>query len=216
MRITDCFDKALYINLDYRVRRRERVEAEFNKHSLVVQRVAAIQGNPGIETDVIDGQVGCALSHIKCINMAIKKKWKTLLVLEDDVEFKEDATNLFMDYFSRVPKNWDMIYLGGNHYGYDLTGIDRTKFPSLTYVAENVYKTTHTLTTHAYAIKHTMYRKVVTALSLMNKEVDISIAKLHPQNNVYVFRPNIAWQRSGFSDINNTACNYDFMKDEWM
>ena len=47
----------------------------------------------------------------------------------------------------------------------------------------------------------------------MNEEVDMMISRLQAQHNVYVFRPNIAWQRDGYSDINKAPCKYDFMKD---
>lgn len=209
--ITDYFDKSLFINLDSRPERRELAEKEFNKHSLNVERVSAVKGNPGYKTNIIDGHVGCILSHVKCINMAKENNWDTVLIFEDDVELKDNCNELFDDYYVRVPKDWQLLYLGGNHWGNCLQYKDGSKQLK---IADNVYRTYMTLTTHAYAIKYTMYDYAISTLLSMTLEVDMLYSQMQEKCKAYCLRPNLAWQRKGWSDINNTACDYNFIKDD--
>jgi len=37
-----------------------------------------------------DGYIGCALSHIKCLDIAIEKQYDCVAVFEDDFKFKDD------------------------------------------------------------------------------------------------------------------------------
>ena len=209
--ISDKFDKALYINLAYRKDRREKTEKEFASNGVIAERVEAIEGNPdNLSTSIMPGHVGCVLSHLKCLEMAKANKWKTLLVFEDDVEFRKSADSLFNVWWEEVPDDWDMVYLGGNHYGhilrYNIT-------PVLTKVTEHVYYTFFTITTHAFVIKDTMYDYMIKKLKTVEKEVDRLYVDAQIDFNVYTFRPNLAWQRNDYSDINNESCNYDWMRD---
>jgi len=208
--ITDYFDKALYINLDERTDRRSEVEAEFAKHSLVVERVSCIKGNPGIKTTLLDGDVGCIFSHLKCVQMAHDNGWKTVLILEDDVRLRDNVNELFDSYYRQVPDDWDMIYLGGNHWGFDLT---ERYHPQLTMVTENVYRTRNTLTTHAYAIKNTVYEEMLSVFSNFEAAADTMYTDIQKRFNVYAFRPSLAWQATGYSYINNKVCDYSFIRD---
>jgi GR25 family glycosyltransferase involved in LPS biosynthesis len=208
--ITDYFDGALYINLDHRADRRSQAEAEFAKYGLVVERVVGIKGNPGLVTPMTPGNVGNILSHRKCILMAQERKWNTVLIFEDDVEFVGDVNALFDDYFSRVPEDWDMVYLGGNHWGERLQFNDSNN--RLTYVADNVYRTRYTLTTHAYAIKSTLFVFMDYLFSTALQQVDILCLKAQEHFNVYALRPNLAIQSAGYSDIARKVVDYSFMK----
>lgn len=205
------FNGSLYINLDARTDRKALAEAEFHRAGLEVQRVSAIRGNPGYQTRILDGHVGCVLSHAKCVQIAKDSNWEGVLIFEDDVELRQGFPWLFTEYLSQVPPDWDMIYLGGNHWGCDLSMKDN---PPLVKVSANVARTTHTLTTHAYIMRKTMYDRTLEFFTGMSDEVDVMYVKLQSEFNVYAFRPSLAWQREDISDINNTPCNYYFIK-EW-
>lgn len=208
--ITDYFDGAFVINLDRRPDRMEKVQKEFDKVGLSVMRIPAIDGNPSkLETVGKTGDVGCTLSHVSCVMTAKDLGWNNVLIFEDDVEFRDNANELFDKCIKNMPEDWDMIYLGGNHWGRDLK-----LTPQMTQVAPNIYKTTHTLTTHAYAIKETMYNAVIKHLSKASKQVDVMYVDLQPDFNVYAIFPNLAWQRADKSDINGKECDYSFMRDK--
>jgi glycosyl transferase, family 25 len=205
---------ALYINLDDRPDRRAEAEREFAKHGINATRVSAIKGNPTTLPTPrgLPGEVGCALSHMKCVQLAKDSGWDKVVIYEDDVEFRENYTNLFSFYLSEVPDDWDMIYIGGNHWGRDLS---LKHCPKLTKVTENVYKTTHTLTTHAYILRDTVYDEVIKHLSTAYMPVDVMYSDLQERFNVYAFRPNLAWQRPSKSDINNKMCDYVYFLKNW-
>ena len=57
----------------------------------------------------IMGRVGCFLSHLKAMKIAISKNWKNILVLEDDVKLLMGSETI--DFVP--PKNSDLCYLGG-------------------------------------------------------------------------------------------------------
>lgn len=51
---------------------------------------------------------GCLESHIKAIKYAKENNFSNILIFEDDIKIIEKLENI-----SKLPKNWDMIYLGG-------------------------------------------------------------------------------------------------------
>jgi GR25 family glycosyltransferase involved in LPS biosynthesis len=96
----------LYINLDERTDRREQAEQEFKRVGLQAQRIQAIKKKRG--------QLGCTLSHIKCLEIAKEKDWDHVMICEDDILFAKDAELVrqrFNTFLSRH-KDWDVIALG--------------------------------------------------------------------------------------------------------
>ncbi len=69
----------LYINLKHREDRNKEIINELNKYNLKGERVEAIKHK--------DGYIGCALSHIKCLDIAIEKNYEQVIILEDDFIF---------------------------------------------------------------------------------------------------------------------------------
>lgn len=70
----------LYINLDSRPDRNTHVIAELQKIGCVApERVAAIE--------MKSGALGCALSHLKCLNLAVERGWSRVFICEDDITF---------------------------------------------------------------------------------------------------------------------------------
>jgi GR25 family glycosyltransferase involved in LPS biosynthesis len=96
----------LYINLDERTDRRKKAEQEFKRVGLQTQRIQAIKKKRG--------QLGCTLSHIKCLEIAKEKGWDHVMICEDDILFAKDAELVrqrFNTFLSRH-KDWDVIALG--------------------------------------------------------------------------------------------------------
>ena len=96
----------LYINLDERPDRREKTEQEFSRIGLKAQRVQAIKKKRG--------QLGCTLSHIKCLEMAKANNWDHVMICEDDILFAKDAQFVRerINTFLSRHKDWDIIVLG--------------------------------------------------------------------------------------------------------
>lgn len=200
--INNYFDKAYCINLDRRPERWKEVDSEFKKHSLIVERVSAIDGNPdNIKTSIDPGAVGCILSHCKIVKEASESGFRQILIFEDDVVFDEELQEKFEQRYQQVPKDWDILYFGGNHNGIPLEMI-----------SENVGVTKKTYTTHAYAVKKSIFSTVINLFPKLIGEADVMYASLQKSFKCYVFMPHLAWQRNGFSDILKKNVNYDFLK----
>ena len=71
------FENSLFINLEHRTDRLAHVISELNKMNIPGSRFNAIK--------TTDGAVGCTLSHIKCLEMAIEAKAPYIFICEDDI-----------------------------------------------------------------------------------------------------------------------------------
>ena len=60
--------------------------------------------------DLNPNEVGCAWSHIKIYESALALGFKRVLICEDDVKFRDDAGELFRQYFEEMPADWDIIH----------------------------------------------------------------------------------------------------------
>jgi glycosyl transferase family 25 len=100
----------LYINLDSRIDRRNHFESEFNKIGLQTQRFQAIQQD--------DGAVGCSMSHIACLELAIKNNWDHVLICEDDATIVNPGQLVYQvnQFFKKFGDHWDVLLLAGNNY----------------------------------------------------------------------------------------------------
>lgn len=100
----------LYINLDSRIDRRTHFESQFNKIGLQTQRFSAIRNN--------DGAIGCSMSHIACLEIAIHNNWDHVLVCEDDATITNPGQLVYQvnQFLNRFNDAWDVLLLGGNNY----------------------------------------------------------------------------------------------------
>lgn len=109
-------DQVVYINLDHRTDRRQQIEKELPKIPCQnVQRFSAIRDRKG--------GIGCTKSHIAIIEMAIQSGWKNVLILEDDMVFKEEKWDLLYEKMT----SYDVIVLGGMLPLYDKDSLKLTK-----------------------------------------------------------------------------------------
>lgn len=106
-------DGILYINLDHRIERKERLLKELERLGVSPSQVHRIAGvyHPH------NGTKGCLLSHIHALETAQKKGWKRVLILEDDAIFHHDDTKIHSQittFFFQAGEEWDLFFLGGS------------------------------------------------------------------------------------------------------
>jgi hypothetical protein len=93
------------------------------------------------------------VSHAKAFANAKVNKYKSFLLLEDDIEF-HDGFNEMFDFMSpRIPDDWDMLYLCAN----PATG-------SRLRVADNVFRLYGGYSAHCVIFKDTVYEDALNAL----------------------------------------------------
>jgi glycosyl transferase family 25 len=203
--MNNFFDRIFCVNLDSRPDRWKSAVEEFEKHSLQVERIPGIDGskmNLDFPPEIKEGAVGCALSQFFAIKYAKQLGLNNFLLLEDDIQFEDNINNIFDEYVKEVPEDWDMLYLGGQHYH----GMN------LQQISEHVYKCEYTLAAHSVAFKSTVFDRFINNLIDITKPCDVHYAESHKEINAYVFIPHLTWQRNSYSDIEKVNVDYTFLK----
>ena len=100
----------VYINLDSRMDRRAQFEPQFIKLGLKPRRFSAIRN--------ADGAIGCSMSHIMCLELAIRNQWDHVLVCEDDAAITNPGQLVYLvnQFLNRFNDSWDVLLLAGNNY----------------------------------------------------------------------------------------------------
>lgn len=218
MEINKYFDGIYCINLDRRPDRwEESCLPQFKKLNLHVVRFSACDGKTELELghgDVYNAELAGSISHLKAIKKAKESGVKKLLLLEDDVIFHDNISDMFNNTIDNVPKDWDILFFGGNHVG------------GMKPIANGVSKLGGSYAIHACGIKDTSFDIMITHLErnidkvMKNMETrfkpsvaaDYFLAQIHRNLNVYCFVPHLAWQKDGHSDIQDAYMNYEFLK----
>lgn len=197
--INDYFDKIYCINLDRRTDRFENSSIEFSKNSLIVERFSAIDGNNLQETLTLNKwERACFMSHIEILKRIIEYGYERVLILEDDIEFIDNLQYYFIGNIKSIPDNWGMLYLGGNHIN------------PPTPINNIIGRISRTYTTSSYAITKKTAEYMIKKLEKagMKEQIDVFYSGCHRSGNCYTYYPKIAWQKPGFSDIQQGMQDY--------
>lgn len=191
----DFIDKVVYINLDKRTDRRERMECVTKAFGQKVHRFAAIEDTYGV--------IGCAKSHVAVLRQALEDGVTNILVLEDDVEWC-NVEEAYPKLEELANQPYDVIMLGAG-----------------SLVLEGSPNRVHTAQCgHAYLVnKH--YIPVL--LARLEEGVNLLIQnpgtgyvhandqywkKLQSIHNWYVVLPFLMYQRPDYSDIQHCYVDY--------
>jgi GR25 family glycosyltransferase involved in LPS biosynthesis len=210
LKINELFDNVFVINLKRRPDRLKTITEKLNDLHIKFEVIEAVDGSL-LDADKSIGNgcnhkgvAGCALSHRKVAALAKERHYKNYLVIEDDCEFSEDFNELFNFYYKQLPKDWDMIYFGGNHQ------------LQPTAVNVNVGKLQHTYTTHCFAINQGAYNNIIEfvgdSVEKLKEPIDVTLTRIQKQGKSYVFKPHLVWQEGSFSDIEQKQQDADFLK----
>jgi hypothetical protein len=205
MSLKKYFDKIYCINLDRRTDRWNETQKELKKWGLEneVVRYSGIDGNSlKNETQIKDGELGILNTHLKIINESKEKKYKNILILEDDIEFTEKI-KLLDQYMVIVPNDWDMIYFGGNH--------NKHMGKKINYLNDKIIKLEETYGIHCVAINNSIYDLILNVIDKRKKPIDVYYADIQKNYNCYGFNPSIALQRVSYSDIQNKVTDYKWL-----
>lgn len=205
------FDHTYCINLEKRPEKWEQAKAEFEKHSIEVERFQGFDGNTfNSPATVSDGDCGCSMSHMAILSQARRMEFKSVLIFEDDVLFIKDFRRTFEEWSEQVPEDWDMLYLGGRHISpLQAVSLEDPFSQFRTGVLPNIGRITGTYTTHAYAVKSTVWDMILADQKPLSKQIDVYYqTEIHPRVRAYSFCPNLVTQRPGYSDIQKAYVDY--------
>jgi len=195
-----CFQKInrqkiLYINLDSRKDRREHIE-KLLCDMPNVERVSAIKDE--------DGYIGCAKSHILCLQIALARRYESVIILEDDFMFHDNHNfnNIELPLF-----DYDIFLL-----------CNRIKKHKK--INDKFIRVKEASWTTGYIIKKSMYNSLIQNLKdgiderMKNKhhnnKLDIYWNKLWENEEYKCISHNyiFATQKEGYSDIMKTQKKY--------
>ena len=198
--INDYFDKIYCINLDRRKDKWNVVNKRFIQSKINIERFSAIDGDD-IPIDMIKkhsklnkNEIGCMLSHYAIIKDAESKKYKRILILEDDVIFFKDFNKTFFEQIEGI-KDWKLLYLGASQHFWK----------HLEY-GKSFYYSKDDLGTFAIAIDQSMYSKILETAPIKNMAIDKKLTVLQDENykDCYTLYPNLIISDVNISDIRNS------------
>lgn len=150
------------------------------------------------------GAWGCQLSHRDVIRKAIANRVDAVMVFEDDAVFGEGFADKARKYLEAVPKDWQQVYLGGQHL--------RAALP----VNPQVVRAFNVNRAHAYLIRGESLQRFSNHLDYCNQtptakqHVDYRYGALHPQIQCYAPVRWLVGQRGGISDIGKSVAETRF------
>ncbi len=199
MKIEDI--PTIYINLEKRLDRKINILTELNKIGMTNSlRFNAIE--------MKNGAIGCSLSHIKCLELAIKNNYEYVLICEDDISILEPE--LFknnVNEFLNSNINWDVVLIAGNN---------MLPYKPINDFCIQIY---NCLTTTGYIVKN-HYLKIllnnfkIGVMNLMKNENDPSFKidkywlKLQQNDKWFMIIPPTIIQKEDYSDIENKVTNF--------
>lgn len=212
----EFFDEIYCINLATRQDRWEQCQKEFKKHNLEVIRIDAVKGMPMNRVDA--GNIGLLLTNIDIIKKAKQRGLKKILILEDDVIFKDNFNEKFSEKIQFLPADWQTIHLGGNHHFFRGNFECISKEINFPLTVNNYRQLDHEIcttkwsqTTHAVGIHENMYDTLLRNFSGFQAPIDLIYCNLQIHNifKMYAFIPSLALQRASYSDILNRNVDYN-------
>jgi GR25 family glycosyltransferase involved in LPS biosynthesis len=146
------------------------------------------------------GFLGCLDSHRRLFQMAKDNNIETLLVMEDDIEVDQNFNDKLQVVLSELPEDWDLLYLGGWNVG------EKEKY------SQHLDRATKVYTTHAFIVRGKFFDTLLEGINSRDWKVDVLISEILPKGNCFICDPTIAWQKEGFSDIENKITNNVHLK----
>lgn len=201
----DDIKNVLYINLECRVDRKNHIEKELKKINLNGLRLDAVKIDKANDSNfkystLRRGLIGAALSHIKCLEIALERNYNHIMILEDDAEFiypelLRDKINNFLE----TCREWDFLFISGNN------------FEPYERVNENYIKVNSCQTAGCYIVNGHYIKTLLNNMkeSLVKEQpFDTYFFYLQNIDKWYLLTPVLCIQRDDYSDIEECNVSY--------
>lgn len=208
MNVNEFFPHQVCINLERRPDRWQRISSRFAEHGIErVVRFSALDRNHleiPATWNSFPGAYGCLRSHLAVVEDARQKGYSSVLVFEDDVVFESDFKTKFSNYIQQLPEDWDMLFFGAIH------------GRALSRITENIIRVKDSLSTYAYALRHTIYDEFIEINRRAPSVLDENTRSLQERFNSYCFMPHLAWVEDDYSDAREEAINLWWLKESFL
>ena len=166
---------------------------------------------------LLPGMIGCSWSHRNVYEDIIQNKYRSALILEDDVIIDKSSMHLLPSVLSQVPAHWELLYFGyARHeqkqvfpfkkliYSFQrLFGKHKFSYRTIKNlypepVSENIYTAGYHDQTHAYAVSLSGAQKLKKLQEPISYIADNLLAHAATNKivNAYVTRPKFFHQLS--------------------
>lgn len=193
----EFISKVVYINLEDRLDRKKHIEGQLSKY-INTDKICRFNAVKNIR-----GAIGCGLSHIAVLEMAIAENWDNVFIAEDDLTWTADFTSGYNILENLIREEYDVIVLGGS---FVKSYKDSFKLIScncaLAYIVNNSY----------YQKLLDCFKKGVYQLTRSYNQSRYAIDQvwkpLQRHDNWYVIKPNMCVQLPSYSNIENDFKDY--------
>ena len=148
------FEKAFVVSLDIRRDRYESFVQRFGKFGEgwlpEIEKFSAIHGDtclPPASWNAGNGAWGCYRSHMGIVERCMNEGVGSVIIFEDDAQFKEDFREKAIAFVEALPDDWEQAYLGGQL-------MHESSHPPYE-VSPGVYRPFNVNRTHCYALSKT-------------------------------------------------------------
>jgi GR25 family glycosyltransferase involved in LPS biosynthesis len=151
--------------------------------------------------------IGCALSHLYCLEVCLKEDYDKFLILEDDIIFHKSLNILLTEEI--LNKDYDMLMLGACDTNY----IKNVKETEDLDNGLSIYKPKKIcLGAHANLYKKSFAKVVLeTKCNTALMEYDTDFTKFYSKYKIYVCEPNLVITELSTSNINHNF-GFNFKK----
>uniref|UniRef100_A0A6C0BLN4 Glycosyl transferase family 25 domain-containing protein n=1 Tax=viral metagenome TaxID=1070528 RepID=A0A6C0BLN4_9ZZZZ len=217
--MNDYFDRVVVINLDRSTDRWRTMVKQFEQFDITnYTRLAATDrdmaarmvkqgswklptahlGRPGIDRNAQLAQLACKISHWRAICLAKKKRWRRVLIIEDDAILSELGMrhfNLAMQETLDRALDWDLMWVFGLYYqtrdGYAEKPRDAWLSETIKDTGDFVHPLAHSCSTVCYGVDRGCYDQVLDAIETHHAFPidDLFNHHLHSQLKSYIMLP---------------------------
>lgn len=131
------------INLDRATERLELMKKEFGKCQIPFERISAVDANNlekyeyrvdnKYDRDLLNGEIGCYLSHIKTFKLFLETDNEFALIIEDDAILPSDLKHTVEETLNQYKDlenkhRWDVLKLNSNRRYIKVQDVDNTSY----------------------------------------------------------------------------------------
>lgn len=129
------------------------------------------------------------------MRLAKKQGLKEVIVLEDDIEFREHFDILLSMAIDELPNDWDALWLGGTEM--------KTE-----YYSERLRRLYAGTGGYGILVRNTMYDHLIQLMETETLQADLCYMKLQPDFNCFHTSVNIILHKPGYSTIKKKHVSY--------
>jgi GR25 family glycosyltransferase involved in LPS biosynthesis len=151
IKLNEFFKEAFYINLEDRLDRKEHMDKELSKQGLYdfIKRYNAVKAEVKSPENCVRAS---GTSHRNLIQYAKDNNLENILIVEDDIFFKEEGLYIIersLQNLQKIP-NWDIYYMSANIFDNPLTLVDK-----------HLLKISGCYCVHAYGVHQRAYDRLL-------------------------------------------------------